>query len=247
MIEERDADSEWVERLSGVDAPRAEAAIREAAEQRRLFGHLARRHRSEGRDSYIEIAAPLELHALVRLLVPEHVVEVGVSSGVSSAYVLNALSMNGRGLLHSIDLPQRRARRGHGDRGPRSSWSLPDGRDSGWAVPRPLHDRWDLRLGDKSYLLPMLAEQLPAVDLLVYDVPHEDAAARREFRGLSSRLRPGGVVIVDHGTGGGLCPALAGWATTVTARPVGRRGSGLFGFRRPLAKAARAGFRRFPE
>lgn len=233
MIEERDADVAWVERLSGSDPSRSEDALREAARQRRLFSHLARQHRSEGRDSYVEIAAPLELHAMVRLLRPEHVVEVGVSSGVSSAYLLNALARNGTGLLHSVDLPRRPARRTRPDHAPRASWTLPAGRDSGWAVPHALRVRWDLRLGDKSYVLPMLAEQLPSIDLLVYDVPHEDTATRREFRLLSPKLRPGGVVIVDHGSGGGLCPALAGWAEESAAEPIGRRGSGLFGFRRP--------------
>lgn len=233
MLEERDPDAGWVERLAAANGSRAEAAIREGARQRRLFAHLAREHQTEGRESYVEIDAPLELHALVRLLRPDHVLEVGVSSGVSSAYLLHALAMNGGGLLHSVDLPRRASRRANGAAVPRSSWTLPPGRDSGWAVPRGLRDRWDLRLGDKSYLLPILAAQLPIVDLLVYDVPHDDRAARAEFRVLAPRLRSGGVVIVDHGAGGGRCPALASWATSVGGVPVRRRGSGLYGFRRP--------------
>ena len=40
-----------------------------------------------------------------RLVEPAVVVETGVAYGVSSAYVLRALETNGRGTLHSIDLP----------------------------------------------------------------------------------------------------------------------------------------------
>jgi len=148
MQVEEDPDVDWVAELSGRDRPTAARAVREAEGARRLFAHLDREHRREGRRSYIEIDAPLELHALVRLLRPWHVVEVGVSSGVSSAYVLHALAKNGRGTLHSVDLPSR-PRRG-GRQGVAPSWILPPGRSSGWAVPSALRSGWDLRLGDKS-------------------------------------------------------------------------------------------------
>ena len=182
---------------------------------------------------YGEIDAPLELYALVRLLRPAHVVEVGVSSGVSSAYLLTALDRNGQGTLHSIDRPSIKR---HAQGAPRSSlgsWSLPPGKSTGWAVPLPLWKRWDLRLGDKATVFPILVRQLPSIDLLVYDVPHEDGATREEFRLLDPLIPSGGVVIVDHGPGGGLCSALRGWARDRLAQPVGRRGLGLHGMRLP--------------
>ncbi|MDE1837558.1 MAG: class I SAM-dependent methyltransferase [Euryarchaeota archaeon] len=184
----------------------------------------------------------------MRLLRPAHVVEVGVSSGVSSAYLLHALELNHRGTLHSVDLPSfpRRSRA----RGPppRVSWSLPKGRSSGWAVPFTLRKRWDLRLGDKEVVLPLLARELPGVDLFVYDVPHDDATSELEFRRIDPLVPPGGVAIVDHGPGGGLCPALLSWARRRGSTPVGRRGLGLYGMRctgrSPRTKAPRAGDKR---
>ncbi len=230
MRAEVDADLRWVSELSGTDLEPAREALREAEEETALFDHLSREHAREGRESYIEIDAPLELHALVRLIRPVHVVEVGVSSGVSSAYLLNALEKNRRGTLHSVDLPST-ARRRKGQGAPRFSWSIPPGRSSGWAVPRRLHRRWDLRLGDKRTVLPTLSEELPRIDLFVYDVPHKETDARREFRAIDRIFAPGAVAIVDHGPGGGLCRALAGWTRDRGSRAHRRRGLGLYGMR----------------
>jgi Methyltransferase domain len=239
MRSEDAPDPQWVADLTGVGLAPARAAIEEATGERPLFDHLAAQHAAEGRESYVEIDAPLELHALVRLLHPRHVLEVGVSSGVSSAYLLNALERNGEGTLHSIDLPSRPPRPRTGGGPTRSSWSLPPGRDSGWAVPFKLRRRWDLRLGDKSDGIPLLVEELPRIDLLVYDVPHEDRGTRREFRQLDARIPVGGVAIVDHGPSGELCTALASWARSWGSRPRRRVGLGLFGARRKASPHGR--------
>lgn len=220
---------DWVAELAGVPPAAASTAINDAADERSLFRHLAREHRAEGRSSYVEIDAPLELHALVRLLQPRHVIEVGVSSGVSSAYILAALERNGAGTLHSVDRPARprspaRPRGG-------ASWSLPPGRTSGWAVPSKLRGRWDLRIGDKARIIPILVKELPATELFVYDVPHDCLESAREFRSLDPLLPRGAVAVVDHGPGGGLCTALRGWAARRGGRPVRRTGLGLFGMR----------------
>jgi hypothetical protein len=231
---ERDPDARWVAALTGAELPAAHAAIAAAAGEHRLFGHLVRQHRKEGRSSYVEIAAPLELHAMVRLLRPEHVVEVGVSSGVSSAYLLQALEENGTGLLHSVDLPSR-PRPGVVSR---ESWSLPPGRGTGWAVPERLWRRWDLRIGDKADVLPFLADQLPRIDLFVYDVPHDDRETRRELARLEPRLGRGSVVLIDHGPNGGTCAALRAWARRWGGSPLRREGLGLAGIRRPTVVTA---------
>lgn len=231
MQPEADADPEWVRALSGRSPASVGSALEEAAAQRRLFSYLARQHRLEGRESYVEIGAPLELHALVRLTRPEHIVEVGVSSGVSSAYLLNALALNRRGTLHSIDLPTHPSRRRMAERPIRDSWTLPLGRSTGWAVPPGLWRRWDLRIGDKRHLLPILASQVPEIGLFVYDVPHRDEDTRRELRTLDTHLPRGAIAIIDHGPGGGLCSALRSWAHTRRASPAGRSGLGLYGAR----------------
>jgi len=228
MREETDADATWVRELTASRPDRAVRALREAGDERRLFQHLVREHASEGRSSYVEIDAPLELYAIARLLRPRHVVEVGVSSGVSSAYLLAALAANAQGTLHSVDLPQRPSPRARGG----ASWSLPRGRESGWAVPIRLRARWDLRLGDKRDVLPLLADELPDVGLFVYDVPHDDPETFREFRWFDRLLASPAVAIADHGPSGGMCVALRRWAALHETVPVRRHGLGLCGFRR---------------
>ena len=238
MNEEKDPDAHWVAELAGVPPAAARSAIDEASNERSLYRHLAREHRAEGRRSYIEIDAPLELYALAQLLRPRHVIEVGVSSGVSSAYLLAALERNGAGILHSVDRPSQ-PRSPVGSRGG-ASWTLPPGRTSGWAIPPSLRGRWDLRIGDKARVLPLLVKELPAVELFVYDVPHDCLRSAREFRALDPLLPKGALAIVDHGPGGGLCTALRGWATRRGSRPVRRTGLGLFGMqcRTPLSAGA---------
>ncbi len=232
MREEVDPDVAWVAALTGASAPTAARYVSEAARDGRLFRHLAAEHAREGRRSYVEIDAPLELYALVRILRPRHVLEVGVSSGVSSAYLLRALEANAGGTLHSVDKPKRpRA----GAPASKESWSLPAGRESGWAVPVALRKRWDLRIGDKRDVLPLLATELADIGLLVYDVPHDDAGTYREFQRLDARLASGAVAIADHGPSGDLCGALRRWARRRGVVPVRRAGLGLYGFRCPTS------------
>src|SRR5258708_2037543 len=146
---------------------------------------------------------------------------------------------NGAGALHSVDLPPRPRRSPSKRRGRGPSWSLPAGRESGWAVPPALRARWDLRIGDKARVLPLLAEELPALDLVLYDVPHDELDAGREFRRLGRLLAPGAVVISDHGPSGGLCAPLATWARRAGTVPHRRSGLGLYGFHVPLGARLR--------
>ncbi|MCI4362719.1 MAG: class I SAM-dependent methyltransferase [Thermoplasmata archaeon] len=228
MNPEAQPDAAWVSALTGASASLASQALEEAADERALFRHLAKEHRREGRSFYVEIEAPLELYAMARLLRPRHIVEVGVSSGVSSAYFLQALERNGQGTLHSADLPERQ----RPGRPPRhGSWSLPPGRFTGWAVPESLKKRWDLRIGDKAEVLPLLGEELARIDLFLYDVPHSDPRAFREFAAVDRRFHRGSIALVDHGGTRELCPSLRRWATLRNAVARGRTGLGLFGFR----------------
>lgn len=69
------------------------------------------------------------------------------------------------------------------------------------------------------------------MELFVYDVPHDDDDTRREFELIDRVLSRRGVAIVDHGPGGGLCPALSEWAARRGTTATGRSGLGLYGFR----------------
>ena len=190
-------------------------------------------HISGGRASYAQFRAPFELYTLVRLLRPEHVVETGVSSGVSSAYLLLALRRNGSGALHSIDRPLRQ-------RGPRphpgeSPVALPPGRGSGWAVPDGLKQGWDLRLGASQRLLPPLVRSLPSVGLFLHDSLHTPTHLRFELETVRPKIVPGGVLLADNTVWTGA--AFPRFAHSLGV-PVRRRGrSDLVGLRVPPVPA----------
>ena len=120
-------------------------------------------------------------YVVCKALNPAHVVETGVAYGVTSAYILRALSEQGAGKLHSIDLP-------------------PLARDSnsfvGHCVPSELRRRWDLRIGSARKLLPdLLREQTP--DVFVHDSLHTYSHMKWELALALASIRPGGVLIAD--------------------------------------------------
>jgi predicted O-methyltransferase YrrM len=117
-----------------------------------------------------------------RLLEPVTVVETGVAYGVSSAFILKALEENGRGSLHSVDLPPLR-------RGVGRFWGV--------AVPEALKDRWRLHRGTSARILHGLLEELGEVDLFLHDSLHTRRNMRREFEAVWPHLRTGGVVLAD--------------------------------------------------
>jgi predicted O-methyltransferase YrrM len=121
-------------------------------------------------------------YLLCRLLEPDVVVETGVAYGVSSAFVLRALDENGRGVLHSVDLPPLR-------REYERFWGI--------AVDGSLKGRWALHRGASGRVLPRLLDELETVDLFVHDSLHTYRNMRREFRAVWPRLRTGGVIVAD--------------------------------------------------
>ncbi|QIN81737.1 hypothetical protein GBA63_03110 [Rubrobacter tropicus] len=117
-----------------------------------------------------------------RLVEPVVVIETGVAYGVSSAFLLQALNENGRGTLHSVDLPPlRREYERH--------WGI--------AVPDALRDAWSLHRGASRRILPPLLQNTGPLDLFVHDSLHTRRNMRREFEAVWPRLRPGGVLLAD--------------------------------------------------
>jgi predicted O-methyltransferase YrrM len=117
-----------------------------------------------------------------RLLEPQVVVETGVAYGVSSAYILKALEENGRGMLHSIDLPPLRQTYNE-------FWGI--------AVDEALRPRWSIHRGSSARVLPGLLEEVGVVDLFLHDSLHTHRNMRREFEAVWPRLRAGGVILAD--------------------------------------------------
>lgn len=107
-------------------------------------------------------------YAVCRATRPRIVVETGVAYGVTSAFVLKALEMNGSGELWSIDLPP----------------LVEDNRRfQGVLVPHDFRRRWHLLTGASRRLLPAVIRQLGAgIDVFIHDSLHTHRNMLREFR-----------------------------------------------------------------
>lgn len=121
-------------------------------------------------------------YAICRLQKPATVVETGVAHGVTSAFLLQALAVNGVGELWSIDLPP-----------------LAEGADDqvGYLVPAGLRSRWRLLRGRTCNLLPGIVLKLPAIDMFLHDSLHTYRNMTWEFQTVWPRLRSGGVLLSD--------------------------------------------------
>ena len=224
----------WIAALTGANRREIGGVLEELEALLPLEEEIRHRHLAAGREGYAQICAPFELFTIARLLRPEHIVEAGVSSGVSSAHFLAALRRNRRGRLHSIDLPLRQ-------RGPElargeSMVAVPPGRTSGWAIPDRLRERWDLRLGPSEELLPALVRELDGIGIFLHDDLHTPAHLDFELRTVRPHLAPGAVVVADNTRWTG--DAFPRFARAVGAR-VARRGRGdLVALRMPASPSA---------
>lgn len=123
------------------------------------------------------------VYALVRDLRPSIVVETGVAQGVTSAYILAGLEDNGRGHLHSIDMPSR---------------DMINQRLVGAAVPPDLRGRWTYHWGPaRRLLVPLLAHVGPELGLFVHDSDHSYENMRWELQTAWQSLAPGGWLVAD--------------------------------------------------
>jgi predicted O-methyltransferase YrrM len=132
-------------------------------------------------------------YLLVRMLKPETVVETGVADGFSSAVILQALEDNNSGELYSIDLPPRGQRLSDGH-----IYSLPSGKQVGWAIPRVLYHRWHLILGDSSQKLPRLLQELGEIDIFIHDSLHTEKHMMFEYETAWPSIKQGGLLLSDN-------------------------------------------------
>lgn len=121
-------------------------------------------------------------YLVCRLAKPRVVVETGVAYGVSSAFMLRAMEMNGTGTLHSIDLAP--PTRGIGE-------------FRGIAVPGDLRHAWTLYPGSSRRRLSPLLEGLGGVDVFLHDSLHTGQNMLREFSEVWPHLARGGVILAD--------------------------------------------------
>jgi predicted O-methyltransferase YrrM len=231
--ERAEPDLAWIQALTGASRAEVETVLAETDELVEIENGIRHRHRQGGRDSYAQFRAPFDLYAMVRLLRPIHVVETGVSSGISSAHFLLGLRTNGRGTLHSIDLPIPQ-------RGPRlaeseSAVALPPGRTSGWAMPEELRPGWDLHLGPAQVLLPVVTQGIDRVDLFLHDSHHTPEHLMFELETVRAKLTPGAIVLADNVEWTG--DSFDRFAASLKVPVHARGGEDLVGLRVPPAPA----------
>jgi predicted O-methyltransferase YrrM len=123
------------------------------------------------------------VYALVRSTQPDAVIETGVATGVTSAYILAALEDNGAGQLYSIDLPPAQ---------------LVTSRLVGAAIPDDLRHRWVYRWGSSRRLLaPVLRETAGARRMFVHDSDHSYENMRWELEQAWAALNEGEWLVAD--------------------------------------------------
>jgi predicted O-methyltransferase YrrM len=140
-------------------------------------------------------------YAVCRLVEPEVVVETGVGAGVSSWAWLLAMQKNGRGALHSIDLPTP------------NTELLPA---VGHLVPDELRDRWSLQFGSSRKLLPSTFGNLGTIDVFLHDSRHSYSNQLMEYRAAWPRIRPGGILLSDDVRNDALYEAARDWGVELT-------------------------------
>jgi len=160
----------------------AEPALMEVEERtRRLLGEIRATDAFSQRWAADSLFARL-CYLACRLVAPETVIETGVAYGVSSAFLLRALEQNGRGTLHSIDLPPLRREYAR-------FWGV--------AVPEDLRWEWRLHRGASRRVLPEVFCETGPVGLFVHDSLHTRRNMRREFDAVWPNLAPGGLLLAD--------------------------------------------------
>lgn len=134
------------------------------------------------------------LYFLCRITEPDVIIETGIAAGHSSLGILSALKRNGKGHLHSIDLPGFEYRTDDGN-----VWKDMSSADGpGWLVPSNLRDRWTIHIGPSRKVLPVILEDIESIDVFYHDSEHTKENMRFEMQGAWTKLKTGGYLLADN-------------------------------------------------
>lgn len=129
------------------------------------------------------------IYCAIRYNKPDIVVETGISHGYSSWIILNALRMNKKGTLYSIDLPNKDTCDNY------NIGSLK--KETGWLVPNDLRSNWEISLGDAKEILPELLSKLTSIDIFFHDSEHSYEHMTFEYNLAFKYLKNKGLLISD--------------------------------------------------
>lgn len=137
------------------------------------------------------------LYAVIRATKPEVAVETGVLHGLTTAFLLRALELNGKGKLISIDLPSYPAERPANNDGYNAF--LPPGMQPGWVVDKARHgERWDLHLDASTVVLPALGAATEGLGFFLHDSDHTFKTMWFELEWAWEHLVDDGVLVCDN-------------------------------------------------
>ena len=121
-------------------------------------------------------------YTICRAVKPEIFVETGVAYGVTSAFLLQALKVNGGGKLYSID------------RAP----AQPNAEKFvGTLIPADLRDNWHLYRGRSLKILPGLLSKLKKIDIFMHDSRHTYKNMSSEFQLVAPYLAEKSILMSD--------------------------------------------------
>ena len=136
------------------------------------------------------------LYVIIRLIKPENVLETGVASGVSSAYILAALEDNQKGKLISCDLPNKIDGGCLSDCRKEEEISfIPKHKTAGWLIPETLKNRWQYVFGKSSEKLPEILKDISSIDFFLHDSEHSYQNMFWEYETVWSFLTKGGLLL----------------------------------------------------
>jgi len=190
FLTEADFDDDWNEHLHGLlgapwPCPEVQHLHDLLADISTL---LSEKGLGTGRHTYgwysdAEIGLCTAIWCAVRHTRPEAAMETGVAHGVSSRVVLEALALNGRGHLWSIDIANPINSQVHGQ--------------TGVAVTEACRSRWTYVEGETRRRMPSLVAELGTVDVFIHDSLHTFKNTLFEMEQAASVMPSGGVMLID--------------------------------------------------
>lgn len=133
---------------------------------------------------FVPFRAP-SLYVLCRIFKPDTVIETGVADGFSTAFILQAIDINQKGHLYSIDSPNQPGQ------------ELGQGKFTGWLVDKRLKKYWTLIIGDSKTNLPKLLTDLKDIDVFYHDSDHSYENMSFELKTALPHLKKNGCIIAD--------------------------------------------------
>lgn len=144
----------------------------------------------------IEEGSGFLLYALVRALRPSVVLETGVANGHSSMLVLGALTENGSGELHSVDVSENVGK---------------------LVIDRRRWNLHRLQASDLKRSFAKIVAQLPTIALMIHDSDHSCQWMRHELESVYPRMSPDGILACDDAN---ICYGLMDFSAAHGVKPL---------------------------